>query len=52
MGKRGIFDAFQAASGAVESVLNAADKELQLKAQMEVQDAALKDMEAIQSVCP
>ena len=46
MGKRGIFDAFQAASGAVESVLNAADKELQLKAQMEVQDAALKDMEA------
>ena len=46
MGKRGIFDAFQAASGAVETVLNAADKELQLKAQMEVQDAALKDMEA------
>lgn len=46
MGKRGIFDAFQAASGAVEYVLNAADKELQLKAQMEVQDAALKDMEA------
>ncbi|WP_444819393.1 hypothetical protein [Treponema denticola] len=46
MGKRGIFDAFQAASGAVESVLNAADKELQLKAQMEVQDAALKDIEA------
>lgn len=46
MGRRGIFDAFQAASGAVQGALNDIDKELQLKAQMEVQDAALKDMEA------
>ena len=46
MGRRGIFDAFQAAVGAMDTVLNAADKRLELKAQMEVQDAALKDMEA------
>lgn len=46
MGRQGIFDAFQAAAGATQTVLDDLDKQNRLKAEMEVQDAALKDKEA------
>ena len=46
MGQYGIFDAFQAAAGATQTVLNELDRQNRLKAELEVQDAALKDKEA------
>lgn len=46
MGQYGIFDAFQAAAGATQTVLTELDRQNRLKAEMEVQDAALKDREA------
>ena len=46
MGQTGIFDVFQAAIGASGAVLDELDKQNRLKAEMEVQDAALKDKEA------
>ena len=46
MGQTGIFDVFQAATGAAGAVLDELDKQNRLKAEMEVQDAALKDKEA------
>lgn len=46
MGQYGIFDAFQAAAGATQTVLTELDRQNRLKAEMEVQDAALKDKEA------
>jgi len=46
MGKYGVFDAFQAITGATVSALDELDKQNRLKAEMEVQDAALKDREA------
>ncbi|MFC1239708.1 hypothetical protein ACFGOO_09805 [Treponema vincentii] len=46
MGQYGIFDAFQAAAGATQTVLGELDRQNRLKAEMEVQDAALKDKEA------
>lgn len=46
MGQYGIFDAFQAAAGATQTVLNELDRQNRLKAELEVQDAALKDREA------
>ena len=46
MGQYGIFDAFQAAAGATQTVLGELDRQNRLKAELEVQDAALKDREA------
>ena len=46
MGQTGIFDVFQAATGAAGAVLDELDKQNRLQAEMEVQDAALKDKEA------
>lgn len=46
MGQYGIFDAFQAAAAATQTVLSEVDRQNRLKAEMEVQDAALKDKEA------
>ena len=46
MGQYGIFDAFQAAAGATQTVLGELDRQNRLKAELEVQDAALKDKEA------
>ena len=46
MGQYGIFDAFQAAAGATQTVLTELDRQNRLKAEIEVQDAALKDKEA------
>ena len=46
MGQYGIFDAFQAAAGATGTILDEFDRQNRLKAELEVQDAALKDREA------
>ena len=46
MGQYGIFDAFQASAGATQTVLGELDRQNRLKAELEVQDAALKDREA------
>ena len=46
MGQYGIFDAFQAVAGATGTILDEFDRQNRLKAELEVQDAALKDKEA------
>ena len=46
MGEHGIFDAFQAVAGATGTILDEFDRQNRLKADLEVQDAALKDREA------
>ena len=46
MGEHGIFDAFQAVAGATGTILDEFDRQNRLKAELEVQDAALKDREA------
>ena len=46
MGQYGIFDAFQAIAGATGTILDEFDRQNRLKAELEVQDAALKDREA------
>nr|DAR99405.1 MAG TPA: hypothetical protein [Bacteriophage sp.] len=46
MGRASLFDAFQAATGATQTVLNSLDKEYRAQAAIEVQNAQLENAEA------